>query len=66
MYPGGHARNTTADLKDILAHKFRLLGSLAFENPEPIIERYNNISNLNAEELRSINDYEIIVRGSFK
>ena len=66
MYPGGHARNTTADLKDILAHKFRLLGSLAFENPEPIIERYNNISNLNADELRSINDYEIIVRGSFK
>lgn len=66
MYPGGHARNKTADLKDILAHKFQLLGKLAFEKPEPIIERYNNISNLSADELRDINSYEIITRGTFK
>ena len=66
MYPGGHARNKTADLKDILAHKFQLLGKLAFEKPEPIIERLNNIMSLSADELRNINDYEIIVRGSFK
>lgn len=26
MYPAGHARNTTADLRGILAHKFSLLG----------------------------------------
>lgn len=29
MYPGGHARNQTVDLKNILDHKFRLLGNLA-------------------------------------
>ncbi len=66
MYPGGHARNRTVDLKDILAHKFQLLGGLAFEKPQPIIDRYNNIADLSAEELRTINDFEIIVRGSFK
>merc|ERR1712151_634461 len=26
MYPSGHARNATADLKQILAHKNRMLG----------------------------------------
>ncbi len=29
MYPAGHARNTSANLSDILRHKFALLGSLA-------------------------------------
>lgn len=29
MFPAGHARNTAADLRGILQHKFKLLGSLA-------------------------------------
>jgi hypothetical protein len=29
MYPSGHARNTAADLNNILEHKFKLLGGLA-------------------------------------
>ncbi|MCA9274296.1 MAG: MmgE/PrpD family protein [Phycisphaerales bacterium] len=66
MYPAGHARNRTADLEGILAHKFQLLGKLAFEKPEPIIERYNNIASLSADELRGINSYEINVRGTFR
>lgn len=28
MYPGGHARNTTIDLKNVLDHKFSLIGKL--------------------------------------
>merc|ERR1719190_346999 len=32
MYPSGHARNTTADLKQILAYKNRLLGDIVFQN----------------------------------
>jgi hypothetical protein len=32
MYPSGHARNTTANLEDILSHKFSLLG-LSFSPP---------------------------------
>jgi 2-methylcitrate dehydratase len=66
MYPGGHARNKTADLRDILAHKFQLLGKLSFEKPEPIIERFNNISKLSADELRNLNNFEIVSRGTFK
>jgi len=29
MFPTGHSQNQTANLSDILEHKFRLLGSLA-------------------------------------
>merc|ERR1719163_1003304 len=32
MYPTGHARNTTADLKGILDHKNNLLGDLVFQD----------------------------------
>src|SRR5690606_30518222 len=28
MYPAGHARNTTADLRGLLDHKFMLLGRM--------------------------------------
>merc|ERR1711972_1005700 len=30
MYPSGHARNTSADLKKILDHKNRMLGDIVF------------------------------------
>ncbi|MBG84684.1 MAG: hypothetical protein CMJ40_09080 [Phycisphaerae bacterium] len=43
MYPSGHARNTTADLEDILMHKAGLLGALAMEDSGTIIDRCNNI-----------------------
>lgn len=65
MYPGGHARNTTANLRDILAHKFQLLGSLAFDNPGPIIERHSNIDKKSAEHIQTINDFELKVKGKF-
>ncbi|HED53281.1 MAG TPA: hypothetical protein ENJ00_03665 [Phycisphaerales bacterium] len=65
MYPGGHARNKTVDLEDVLNHKFQILGKLAFDDPTPIIERYNRIAELNPDELRDINNYDITVRGSF-
>lgn len=29
MYPGGHARNTSVDLNNVLEHKFNLLGKIA-------------------------------------
>ena len=34
MFPSGHARNETADLKGILDHKFKLLGALALEKKD--------------------------------
>ena len=66
MYPAGHARNTEADLKDILAFKFNLLGKLAFENPEPIVARFENLGNKSAEDIASINDFEIQTRDGFE
>jgi len=59
MYPAGHARNTTANLKDILAHKFKLLGDLALNNAGPVIDRFNNLAKLSAAELKALNDFEI-------
>jgi len=32
MFPSGHARNTSADLKTILQHKNRLLGDIVFQD----------------------------------
>ena len=66
MYPTGHARNTRADLHAALGHKFQLLGRLAFDDPTPIIDRYNSIATLSADAIQTINDYSITVRGSFK
>ncbi|MEO1584393.1 MAG: MmgE/PrpD family protein [Planctomycetota bacterium] len=66
MYPTGHARNTTADLDAALAHKFDLLGRLAFNDPSPIIDRFNRIASLTADEIQTINDDEFTVAGSFE
>ena len=66
MYPGGHARNTEVDLKDILAHKFNLLGKLAFENPAPVIARFESLEDKTVEDINAINDFEIHTRDGFE
>ena len=65
MYPGGHARNTVAPLRDILNYKFALLGKLAVNDPTPIIERYSDIGSKTAEQIATINDFEIAIQGRF-
>ncbi len=62
MYPSGHARNTTADLEDILSHKSDMLGSLAVDDPSQIIARFNNIASLSVGDVQSIMDFEICQR----
>ncbi|MBK7404510.1 MAG: MmgE/PrpD family protein [Phycisphaerales bacterium] len=66
MYPAGHARNTTADFPDLLAHKFRLLGRLASDSPEPIIARFNNLVSKSASDIQAIHDFAYEVRGGFQ
>ncbi|MEM7227367.1 MAG: MmgE/PrpD family protein [Planctomycetota bacterium] len=66
MYPGGHARNTTADLNDILATKFSRLGDLALSDAQPIIDRFNGIAELDANGLKAIYDFDILDRGTFE
>ncbi|MCA9299867.1 MAG: MmgE/PrpD family protein [Phycisphaerales bacterium] len=69
MYPGGHARNamgeTPVDLEAILHHKFRLLGGLAFADPEPIIARLSDIGAKSASDIATINDFALTVGEGF-
>jgi len=66
MYPSGHARNRTADLTSILAHKFELLGRIGLSDPRPVIERLNGVGRLSASELGSIYDFQILDRGRYE
>lgn len=71
MYPSGHARNTTADLRDILAHKFQLLGSLAVgENSgmsvKDLVSRYSNVTRKSPRQLADIHDFTLVVRDRFE
>jgi len=66
MYPAGHARNTTADLKDILNHKWRMLGSLAVAKPEGLISKLGGLEKKSAKEVASLLDFEIVHRGKFE
>ncbi|HMN97516.1 MAG TPA: MmgE/PrpD family protein [Phycisphaerales bacterium] len=54
MYPAGHARNTVADLRDILATKFRKLGALAVADVEGLVARVDGIADRSASEMRSL------------
>ncbi|MEM1330204.1 MAG: MmgE/PrpD family protein [Planctomycetota bacterium] len=64
MYPAGHARNTEADLHDILGHKFRLLGGLAADNADAVVTRYEKLGGKSADEIQTINDLELTLRES--
>ncbi|MEL7473927.1 MAG: hypothetical protein AAGK04_11475, partial [Planctomycetota bacterium] len=66
MYPAGHARNTTANLRDILNHKFRLLGALASDQPETLIERFSGLEKKSAADIAGMNGFELTVRGAFE
>lgn len=69
MYPAGHARNTTADLKDILAHKFRLLGALGLPDGadvEAFIDKFENLGSLDAYEIAALYDMEIAHRPGYE
>ncbi|RMH26277.1 MAG: hypothetical protein D6693_07430 [Planctomycetota bacterium] len=62
MYPAGHARNTSAPLDDILAHKFRLLGALASDDPDALISRFSGLRDKTADEIARMNDFGLTLR----
>jgi 2-methylcitrate dehydratase len=66
MFPTGHARNSTADLKKLLAHKFNLLGKLAFDDPKPIITRFSDLHKKSAADIASLYSFEIGYKGRFE
>jgi 2-methylcitrate dehydratase len=66
MYPAGHARNATADLKGILARKAQLLGALASDAANPIIDRFNRVGAMSTVELAGLYDFAIADRGQYE
>ena len=65
MYPSGHARNTTADLDDILAHKATLMGAIAIDgDANPVIDAFRRIESLDTAALLTLMDFTIATRDS--
>jgi 2-methylcitrate dehydratase len=65
MFPAGHARNATADLRGILAHKWRLLGGLAFpdgEDVDAMVARLEAVGSADAYETAGLYDLPIAER----
>ena len=61
MFPGGHARNTDTDLKNVLEYKFRTLGQLALGDAEltKFIKKLETIEDASNEDLKSIYECDI-------
>lgn len=69
MHPSGHARNTFANLEEILDHKFKLLGDLAFDDRverDKVISRLENLESLDASALQQIYDCRIAMRPGYE
>lgn len=61
MFPGGHSRNESVILGDILQHKFKLLGKLGLEKQELLkfVVNLENIAEMSNEDLHDIYDCNI-------
>lgn len=61
MYPSGHARNTSADLKSILAHKNKMLGSIIGESntwgQEQFLDSLVNMKTLLPKQLMDLYNF---------
>lgn len=69
MFPAGHARNTTADLKDILRHKAQMLGEIAFPEGADVgglVGRLDSIGEMTPADLSRITDFEIASRPGYE
>ncbi|MBX3359475.1 MAG: MmgE/PrpD family protein [Phycisphaeraceae bacterium] len=68
MYPAGHARNTTADLKALLHTKWSRLGELAVGegNAAGLIKRLSGLEKKKPRDIAELYDFEIVNRGKFE
>ncbi|MDP6542053.1 MAG: MmgE/PrpD family protein [Phycisphaerales bacterium] len=62
MYPAGHARNTTANLDNILEAKFKMHGDIALDNPSTVIKNCIGISELDSGGLQNLWNFELADR----
>jgi 2-methylcitrate dehydratase len=74
MYPAGHARNTTADLRGILDHKFEMLSKLTVSGKldgdkrtaRELVDRFLAVSKKSADEVWRLNDFHLPLHGRFE
>jgi len=69
MYPAGHARNTTADLNDILKHKWNMLGKIALPDggdAAALVEKLENIEGLDVDAMGGVYDFDIADRPGYE
>jgi 2-methylcitrate dehydratase len=66
MYPAGHARNTTANLADILRHKFRLLGGMGVKDSDAALAKLSGLAAKSAKDIESLYDFAIVERTDFE
>jgi 2-methylcitrate dehydratase len=60
MFPAGHARNTTADLDDILAHKFRLLGAIGVDDPDAALRQLSNLATKSPQQIQDLYLFDLL------
>ncbi len=69
MYPAGHARNTGADLKSILAHKAMKLGAIGLPDGADagaLVDKLHGIGTMNAHHLQELYDFEMADRPGYE
>jgi 2-methylcitrate dehydratase len=59
MYPPGHARNTTADLPALLAHKFDRLAGLGVRDPAALHQRMSKLAAKSPADIQSLYSFGI-------
>jgi len=62
MYPSGHARNTTADLEDILLHKADMLGKIALDHAQDTVDQFRSVAEASTETLLHMMNFTILQR----
>lgn len=66
MYPTGHARNTTANLDDILVTKFKMHGDIAMDDPSEVIENCMGVASLDASDIQNLWNFELADRPVYR
>jgi 2-methylcitrate dehydratase len=59
MYPAGHARCTSANLDELLSHKFRSLARLGVDDVEALYRRFSGLAEKTPQEIAALYDFQI-------
>jgi 2-methylcitrate dehydratase len=69
MYPGGHARNTTADLPGILRKKFERMATIAVRDggdAAGLVSQWESIGDMSADALLGIYNFPLAERPGYE